>query len=144
MSEQTDQRDLDYHNRCRDAATRIGRTLRGSTPDAGFSTNQGEDVPHVCLEYIENAEALRAQLAAVSMVMCGKPEFPGDLAQYVRNEIEGRTRAEAQLAAVTQERDRLRDANDRILGIIARKEDAGTRLDAVYHEAVHAALGAQP
>ena len=49
---------------------------------------------------MKEVERLTEQLAAISRVMCGNDTFPGDLAQYVKNEVVGRRDAESQLAAV--------------------------------------------
>jgi hypothetical protein len=47
----------------------------------------------------------------ISQAMCGKDEFPGDLVQYVKNEIAGRNEAEAELSNIDELLDR-RDALD--------------------------------
>jgi hypothetical protein len=45
--------DLTYHRRCEAVAKLLGRALYGSTLNAGFATTQGEDIPHVVVEFIE-------------------------------------------------------------------------------------------
>lgn len=46
--------DIDYHRRCQKVAKELGRRCFGSTRNRGFSTDKGEQIPHVVLEYIEH------------------------------------------------------------------------------------------
>jgi hypothetical protein len=47
--------------------------------------------------YKERVKELENELSRIAQVMCGKNKFPGDLAQYVRNEVDGRMKAEARV-----------------------------------------------
>lgn len=59
-----------------------------------------EDVIKDAIAALEAAEGLARErgqeIEAISRLLCGKDQFPGDLVQYVKNEIDGRRIAEAE------------------------------------------------
>lgn len=58
---------------------------------------------------VARLEAEAAIIRTISQVICGKDEFPGNLARYVQNEVEGRRTAEAERDAMQAEMERLEE-----------------------------------